>query len=254
LTYIGLRSDIRAETCRNYEYVKKTNMYVHCLKETGGLGVQPRRKRKNTGFYYGAQSMRTTLIVITAFILVPFLFRIVRKDRGLCLCLDCHEFSSAPSHAQACKRLSVRSTQPASAQHSPRVRCQIRKERESGSAPKMRHVRGSAANHSGSSPGSPWHRQLASSRRSLTFAASAAAHAVSAAAHAVSAAPALGGHPAGFLTSQSTAAVPRSCPASRTTPPPGAASGLHAPAAQGPPGPGGPPSRPTLSALYGARP
>jgi hypothetical protein len=129
-----------------------------------------------------------------------------------------------------------------------------KKERESGSAPKMRHVRGSAANHSCSSPGSPWHRQLASSRRSLTFSASAAAHAVSAAAHAVSAAPALGGHPAGFLTSQSTATVPRSCPASRTTPPPGAASGLHAPAAQGPPGPGGPPSRPTLSALYGARP
>ena len=79
MTYIGLRSDIRAETCGNYEYVKKTNMYVHCLKETGGLGVQPRRKRKNTGFYYGAQSMRTTLIVITAFIVVPFLFRIVRK-------------------------------------------------------------------------------------------------------------------------------------------------------------------------------
>ena len=120
---------------------------------------------------------------------------------GVCLCLDCHEFSSAPSHEQACKRLSVRSTQPASAQHSPRVRCQIRKERESGSAPKMRHVRGSAANHSGSSPGSPWHRQLASSRRSLTFSASAAAHAVSAAAHAFSAAPALGGHPAGILTS-----------------------------------------------------
>jgi hypothetical protein len=94
---------------------------------------------------------------------------------------------------------------------------------------------GSAANHSGSSPGSPWHRQLARSRRSLTFSASAAAHAVSAAAHAVSAAPALGGHPAGFLTSQSTAAVPRSCPASRTTPPPGSASGLHAPATQGPP-------------------
>jgi hypothetical protein len=90
---------------------------------------------------------------------------------GVCLCLDCHEFSSAPSHEQACKRLSVRSTQPASAQHSPRVRCQIRTERESGSAPKMRHVRGSAANHSGSSPGSPWHRQLASSRRSLTFSA-----------------------------------------------------------------------------------
>jgi hypothetical protein len=140
----------------------------------------------------------------------------------VCLCLDCHEFSSTPSHAQACKRLSVRSTQSASSQHSPRVRrCQIRKERESGSAPKMRHVRGSAANHNGSSPGSPWHRQLASSRRSLTFSASAAAHSVSAAAHAVSAAPALGGHPAGFLTSQSTAAVPRSCPASRTTPPPG---------------------------------
>ena len=147
---------------------------------------------------------------------------------GVCLCLDCHEFSSAPSHAQACKRLSVRSTQPASAQHSPRVRCQIRKERESGSAPKMRHVRGSAANHSGSSPGSPWHRQLARSRRSLTFSASAAAHALSAA-------PALGGHPAGFLTSLSTAAVPRSCPASRTTPQPVAASRLHAPATQGPP-------------------
>jgi hypothetical protein len=31
----------------------------------GGLGVQPRRKRKITGFYYGAQSMRrTTFIVI----------------------------------------------------------------------------------------------------------------------------------------------------------------------------------------------
>ena len=72
-------------------------------------------------------------------------------------------------------------------------------------------------------------------RRSLTFSASATAHAVSAAAHAVSAAPALGGHPAGFLTSLSTAAVPRSCPASRTTPQPVAASGLHAPATQGPP-------------------
>jgi hypothetical protein len=33
----------------------------------GGLGVQPRRKRKKTGFYCGALSMRTTFTVITAF-------------------------------------------------------------------------------------------------------------------------------------------------------------------------------------------
>jgi hypothetical protein len=42
------------------------------IKRRGGLGVRPTPQRKNTGFHYGAQSMRTTLIVITVLIVVPF--------------------------------------------------------------------------------------------------------------------------------------------------------------------------------------
>ena len=107
-------------------------------------------------------------------------------DRGTLLCLKSNTWST-PLPGRL---------------HQYSVMVSDKKKRESGSAPKMHHARGSAANHSSSSPGSPptagqlpiWHRQLASSRRSLTFSASAAAHAVSAA-------PALGGHPSGFLTS-----------------------------------------------------
>jgi hypothetical protein len=40
--------------------------------EACGLGSNPGEKGKNTGFYYSAQSMRITLIVITVLIVVPF--------------------------------------------------------------------------------------------------------------------------------------------------------------------------------------
>ena len=173
---------------------------------------------------------------------------------GVCLCLDCHEFSSAPSHAQACKRLSVRSTQSASAQHSPRVRCQIRKERESGSAPKMRHVRGSAANHSGSSTGSPWHRQVASSRHSLTFSASATAHAVSAGARRLRR-PHARRPSRRFLDITVHCCCPVQLPCIAHNSPAWCGQLVARPRRAGADaGPGVPTSRHTLSALYGVRP
>ena len=146
------------------------------------------------------------------------------------------------SHAQACKRLSVRSTQPASAQHSPRVWCQIRKEREIGSASKMRRARGSAAaTHSGSSPGSPWHRQLASSRRSLTFSAPGEASARRPSRR--------------FLDITVNCCCPAQLPCITHNSPAWRGQRVARPRRAGAAaGPGGPPSRHTLSALYGARP
>ena len=41
----------------------ETNVF---LSRDVGLGVQPHKKQNKTGIYYGAQSMRTTFVVITA--------------------------------------------------------------------------------------------------------------------------------------------------------------------------------------------
>jgi hypothetical protein len=105
---------------------------------------------------------------------------------------------------------------------------------------------GSAANHSGSSPGSPWHRQLGSSRRSLTFSASAAAHAVSAA---------RARRPSRrFLDITVHCCCPAQLPCITHNSPAWRGQRVARPRRAGAAaGPGGPPSRPTLSALNGAQ-